>query len=92
MMQMATIRFDGGALLLPARDPYEREVVFEQADFYARRHGSVGVRLGRSEFRVARSLTAGVGACFRCHQPLRTVRVEMDGRRICTNCAKQTAR
>jgi len=31
MGQVAHIRYDGGALLLPAQDPYDRELVFEEA-------------------------------------------------------------
>lgn len=92
MTQIATIRYDGGALVIPARDPYERELVFEEADFYARRHGMVGLQLGRNEMRVSRSAAELGLSCGRCGQPLRMVTFQLGERRFCTRCAKYAAR
>ena len=65
MAQVAHIRYEGGALLLPAQDPYEREVVFQEAEFCARRHGSVGVQLGRREVRISLCTAVTARAEFR---------------------------
>lgn len=46
MDQVAHIRYEGGALLLPAQNPYDREIVFEEAKFCARRYGIASMQLG----------------------------------------------
>jgi hypothetical protein len=92
MSQTATIRFNAGSLLLPASDPYEREVVFEQADFYARRHGAALVQLGDAKLRAAHSGRASGVACARCHHPLRAVSFEVAERQFCIHCAKYAVR
>lgn len=92
MSQIAQIRSDGGALLLPARDAYDREVVFEQAEFYARREGSVDLQLGHSEMRVSRSGVQGDAPCARCHRPVGLVSYLMGARRLCTHCIRHSLR
>lgn len=91
MFQVATIHFEAGALLLPANNPYDREVVFEQVDFYARRYGSVDVQLGRAAMRAARCGGETGLACARCGEPLRAVLYQLGERRFCTDCAKRVA-
>jgi hypothetical protein len=92
MPQIAQIRSsDGGALLLPARDAYDRELVFEQAEFYARRNGAVDLQIGRSEMRVARS--GGWNTpCMRCNHPVGLVNYLVHARRLCSNCVKHSFR
>jgi hypothetical protein len=92
MLQMAHIRFDGGALLLPARDPYDREVVFEQAEFYVRRYGTVALQLGRADLRAARSESESGLPCSRCHKPVGWIGYHLREKRFCSHCAKLTAR
>jgi hypothetical protein len=89
MGQVAHIRYDGGALLLPAQDPYDREVVFEEAEFCARRHGSVGVQLGRKEMRVSTSAAHVRMPCHSCRQPVGPMSFLVDRRLLCAHCAKQ---
>ena len=91
MFQVAKIHFHTGALLLPANNPYDREVVFEEADFYARRYGSVDVELGRSAMHAARCNGDAGLACAHCHEPLRAVSFRVGERRFCTDCAKRVA-
>lgn len=91
MFQVARIHFGAGELVLPANDPYDRELVFEEADFYARRYGSVDVELGRAQLRAARSTGEPGVACVRCHEPLRAVSFQIGERRFCTHCAKRLA-
>jgi hypothetical protein len=90
MFQIAKISFDAGTLLLPANDPYDREVVFEQADFYARRHGAVAVQIGSARIRAARSSEPGI-ICARCREPLRSVTFQVGESRFCTPCTKHAA-
>lgn len=91
MLQTAQIRFSGGALLLPARDPYDREVVFEQAEFYVRRHGAVALQIGRATVRVARSDAESGLPCSECRRPVGWVGYHLAGQRFCSHCIKGKA-
>ena len=88
MSQVATIHLDAGVLRLPANDPYERELVFEQADFYARLQGAVRVQFGGGKMRVAHSTGAAGRGCACCYHPLRAVSVQVGERLFCVHCAK----
>jgi hypothetical protein len=89
MGQVAHIRYEGGAVLLPAQDPYDREVVFEEAEFCARRHGTVGVQVGRKQMRVSPSTTGIRKVCDTCREPLGVLTFLVDRRPLCVHCAKQ---
>ena len=92
MLQTAQIQFDGGALILPARNPYDREVVFEQAEFYARRHGSVALRIGGALLRVARSAAESGQPCSRCRRSVGWIAYHLRERLLCSHCVKESAR
>lgn len=89
MGQVAHIRYDGGALLLPAQDPYDREVVFEEAEFWARRRGTVGLQLGRKQMRISSSAVDARVACATCHQPVGVTRFLIDRQCVCSQCARR---
>ena len=88
MGQVAHIRYDGGALLLPAQDPYDREVVFEEAECCARRHGEVGVQLGRKQMRISRSVGDVRVACASCRQPVGVTSFLIDRNCVCAQSRK----
>ena len=89
MGQVAHIRFEGGALLLPAQDPYDREIVFEEAEFCARRHGGVGVQFGRREMRIRLSAAGADAPCQDCRGPVGLLTFQIDRRVFCGACAKR---
>jgi hypothetical protein len=89
MGQVAHIRYDGGALLLPAQDPYDREIVFEEAEFCARRHGAVGVQFGRREMRIRISAADAIVPCEDCHTPIGLLSFLIDRHLFCSHCAKR---
>ena len=91
MSHVATIHFDAGVLRLPASDPYERELVFEQADFLARRHGAVRLQVDGGKIRAAHSPGRAGLRCASCHHPLRTVTFQVGERLFCVQCAKRDA-
>jgi len=91
MSHVATIHLDAGVLRLPANDPYERELVFEQADFYARRQGAVRVQLDGGKIRAARATGAAGLRCACCQHPLRAVSFQVAERLFCVQCAKRDA-
>ena len=90
MGQVAHIRYDGGALLLPAQDPYDREVVFQEAEFCARRHGSVGVQLGRREMRISLSDADARRRCGSCRRLVGAMSFLVDHHLFCAHCAKES--
>jgi hypothetical protein len=90
MGQVAHIRYDGGALLLPAQDPYDREVVFEEAEFCARRHGTVGVQFGRKEMQISISVADTFVPCEDCREPIGLLSFLIDRHRVCSRCAKRS--
>jgi hypothetical protein len=91
MGQVAHIRYDGGALLLPAHDPYDREVVFQEAEFCAKRHGSAGLELGRTRMRVSIADDASA-VCAHCHLRLGALTFLIDRLELCGHCARRGLR
>jgi len=87
MGQVAHIRYDGGALLLPAQDPYDREVVFQEAEFCAKRHGSAGLQLGRTRMRISIADDAAA-ICAHCHLRLGLLSFLIDRLEVCGSCAR----
>jgi hypothetical protein len=88
MNQVAHIRYDGGALLLPAQDPYDYEVVVQEAECCARLHGTAGVELGRLRMRV--SICDDNGArCAECHVGIGLLRFLIDRSQFCARCARR---
>jgi hypothetical protein len=60
----ARISFTGGALLMPARRPYDRAMVFEAAASHARRHGCATVEIDGVQIVVR--LAEGQTTCADC--------------------------
>ena len=89
MKGVARIFFHGGALFLPARTPYDRELLFEHLDLYAKRHGSIRVELDRREWTVKRSDVAKPPVCATCARRLDNLTYALGGRNLCGFCAKR---
>ncbi|GIW41697.1 MAG: hypothetical protein KatS3mg076_2274 [Candidatus Binatia bacterium] len=91
MKGVARISFRGGALFVPVKTPYERELLFEHLDLYARRHGRVRLELNRKEWEV--TLANGhAEQCTSCKRRLDTLTYALGNRRICAQCAKRDLR
>ena len=89
MNGLAKIIFTGGERLMPARNGYDRELVFDEAEFCARRHGSVGVQLGRKEMRISLSAAELIVGCARCRKPVGTTSFVIERVRVCSSCARR---
>ncbi|MBI4517400.1 MAG: hypothetical protein HY699_16475 [Deltaproteobacteria bacterium] len=92
MKGVARISFHGGAILVPARTHYDHEVVFEYAEAYARRHGTVYVELDRKEFTVSFVGGSQARRCAGCTRQLDTLTYALGGRDLCLSCARSGAR
>jgi hypothetical protein len=87
---VARISFQGGALFLPVKTPYDREVLFEHLDLYAKRHGAVRVELNRREWTVKRSNGEESVTCEVCDRRLDFLTYALlGGRTLCAFCAKR---
>jgi hypothetical protein len=66
MNSLAHISFVGGGLLLPAQDPYERELLVEHVVACARKNGGVRVTAHGRAWSVRRIPETSTGSCGRC--------------------------
>jgi hypothetical protein len=90
MKGVARISFHGGALFVPVKTPYDREVLFEHLDLYAKRHGTVRVELNRREWLVSsRSDAENAPSCTECDRRLEALTYALGGRTLCGFCAKR---
>ena len=91
MKGVARISFQGGGLFLPVKTPYEREVLFEHVDRYAKRHGRVRVELNRREWNVHLS-NGHPERCGVCNRGLDNLTYALGGRSLCIVCARRELR
>lgn len=75
-------------MLLPAENAYDRELVFEEAEFAARRYGAAGLKIGSTEMHVACAHELRGAPCACCGAPVKAVSYLVGLRRLCTRCAK----
>jgi len=88
MKSIAQVSFPGGGLFLPAKTPYERQVLFEYVDQYTKRHGRVRFSLNRRECTVTVSDQPPT-QCAVCDQRLDHLTYSLAGRRLCRYCVSQ---
>jgi hypothetical protein len=90
MKGIAQISFHGGGLVLTAKTPYDRELLFEHIKQYVNRYGLVRLQLNRREWTVSPDDGQHL-RCATCQQPDRLM-YERDGRSICSQCARREVR
>jgi hypothetical protein len=88
MNSVARIDFRGGSLVMPARSRYDRELVFEQAEFYARRDGATKLELDRRHMLVSVVHNGGTRACSRCGEQERQLAFVDGATMLCRRCAR----
>lgn len=91
MNGIAKISFAGGERLMPARNGYDRELVFDEAEFCARRHGRARLQLSRSALVISVAPETPC-QCTRCDKPADRLIFELGDRTLCRRCARQSAR
>jgi len=91
MNGIARISFTGGERLMPARNGYDRELVFEEAEFCARRHGQARLELNRSAILISVAVS-DEHLCARCGKPVDRLTFALGDRTLCRRCARQSAR
>ena len=91
MHGIARISVSGGARLMPARNGYDRELVFDDAECCARRHGEARLELGSAAILI-RVATQPPIPCARCAKPVDRLAFALGARSLCRHCARRTAR
>jgi hypothetical protein len=89
MNDTARIRFGDGALVMPACSAYDWELVFEQAEFYARRHGKVKLELDRREMLISTVGGQAVQPCGECGKCEGALRFSASSGPSCRNCIRR---
>lgn len=88
MKDIARLVFPDGGVVLPVKTPYDREVLFEYADQFAKRHGRVRIELGRTRC-VARLCTGRHEHCASCGCRLDRVSYALSAQTLCRFCARR---
>ena len=91
MHGIAKLTFSGGERLMPARNGYDRELVFDEAECCARRHGEVRLELSSSAVLI-RLARAPAGACAKCQQPIDRLDFTLGEQHLCRRCVRVNAR
>ena len=91
-MEIARIQMDGGALLLPARTPYEREVVLDHVRHRLRRYGFVHLEMNGRRRRIECIAPAAGAACAGCTRRVGMLACRFGAHMLCIDCAFAPAR
>lgn len=86
MTGVAKLSIPGGALVMPARSPYEREIVFDNAAFYAGRQGTADLELSSPRLSIRVVKVTNDQCCAVCGQAGRQVAFVVRGVRQCRSC------
>jgi hypothetical protein len=90
-MEIARIHMDGGALLLPARTPYEREVVFDHVRHRLRLHGSVQLEMNGRRCRIELVAASAGACCAGCGGRISRFACKLGAQMLCVDCALKAA-
>jgi hypothetical protein len=85
---IARLSFQDGGLFLPVKTAYDREVLFEYADQYAKRHGRVRIEIDRREC-IAQLRGAEPETCITCGHRLEGVAYIVGAETFCRHCARR---
>ncbi len=91
MHGIAKLKFSGGERLMPARSGYDRELVLDEAESCARRHGEVRLELS-SVALLIRPARAPIAACAQCQRQIDRVDFTVGAQHLCRRCVRLNAR
>ena len=89
---MARISFRGKALFVSADGPYERELIFEHLNLFARRYGEACLELARPARVVRACAGQNPVPCAGCSRHIDCVTYTIATHSFCTRCAKLAVR
>ena len=85
MYGTAHISFAGGGLILPARTPYDRELVFEYIEASAKHHANLQLSAKGRHWTVSVKI-ARREPCCKCSRSLRDLAYRGNGENFCAQC------
>jgi predicted RecB family nuclease len=88
MKGIAHISFEGGAFFMPAKTPYEREVLFDFLNQTTKRHGRARLALNHHGWTV-NSQGYERQRCASCHRWPQGVTYSRGRRTLCLRCARR---
>ena len=93
MKAVAMIALDGSGMILPAKTPYDRDLLFEHVSSLAKRYGQVHLTVTGGRWTVAAATeTNPPGTCDRCTYPVRRVVYSRGRHTLCPWCARREVR
>jgi len=91
MNGIARLTFRGGERLMPVRSGYDRELVFDEAECCARRHGEARLELG-SRALLVRLADQPARPCAQCGRLIDRVDFTLGAQHLCRRCVRRRAR
>lgn len=91
MKHVAHISFEGGGTILPARTPYDHQLLMEHLEVSTRRHGAIRLELRHRQW----SITVNDGPaepCTTCTLPADNVTYRFEALSLCRPCASDALR
>jgi hypothetical protein len=92
MKGVARISHPNGGLILPAKSPYEIELVIEHVGLHAKRHGRVRLELNRRDWLVTVCNGGPPGRCTGCAQRIETLTYANGSGQLCARCVRRELR
>lgn len=93
MNAVAMIALDGRGMILPAKTPYDRELLFEHVSSLAKRYGQVHLTVRGGRWTVAAAAEGNSPAtCDRCAYPVRRLVYSSGLHTLCPWCARREVR
>ena len=90
MSGVGRIRFRDGALVMPARNGYDKEILFEEVEVRARRHGEATLEMNRREMLVRVAEHHRTDPCARCGNGMGLVAFDVGKLSFCRQCARKS--
>jgi len=91
MEESARISWRGASLVLPVKDPYDRQLAFEHAEHCGRHREGVTLHLDGTNWRVAACGAQGTVFCASCGNRIRRVAYSCRQQMLCARCTSDQA-
>jgi hypothetical protein len=87
--RVATIRALENSLVLPAADEYDRQLVLQAAQSFARRHGASTLTVGNLQVELLCGSLPLPSRCSRCRQPVKRIAYRLASDLLCSDCMRR---
>ena len=88
--RVATIRAFENAIVLPAADDYDRQLVLQAAQSFARRHGASTLIIGGTQVQLVCGNLPRASLCAGCRQPVMRIAYRLAADLLCAGCMRRS--